>query len=157
MNPDDYGSHYKDHLLEQYKLYVEMADRISQRRAFANSFFLTLHTGLFGLAVSLAGLGSIEQQSAGLAAAVFGLPFAYIWRRILTSYRQVNSAKYMVLHELEAQLPIAPYREEWDKVGRGENSKLYTPLTKVEGRVPIVFFLGYLVAFALALSLILRP
>ena len=29
-------------IIEQYKLYVEMADRISQRRAESNKFFITL-------------------------------------------------------------------------------------------------------------------
>jgi hypothetical protein len=32
---------YDSALREQYKLYVEMADRISARRALTNSFFLT--------------------------------------------------------------------------------------------------------------------
>ena len=30
---------WHSHLLDQYKLYVEMADRISQRRATANTYF----------------------------------------------------------------------------------------------------------------------
>ena len=29
---EQYGANYDSHLLEQYKLYLEMADRISQRR-----------------------------------------------------------------------------------------------------------------------------
>jgi len=33
---------YKEHLLEQYKIYVEMADRISARRNLANVFFFIL-------------------------------------------------------------------------------------------------------------------
>jgi hypothetical protein len=32
---------YQVALLEQHKIYVEMADRISQRRGIANTFFLT--------------------------------------------------------------------------------------------------------------------
>jgi hypothetical protein len=28
-----YGAEYQNHLLEQYKLYVQMADKISERRA----------------------------------------------------------------------------------------------------------------------------
>ena len=43
MNPEKYGEKYKEHLLEQYKLYVEMADRISGRRQTANSFFLSIN------------------------------------------------------------------------------------------------------------------
>jgi hypothetical protein len=33
--------------LEQYKIYVEMADRISARRGMTNTFFLTLNTAIF--------------------------------------------------------------------------------------------------------------
>ena len=33
MKPEDYGSQYQEHLLEEYKLYVEMADRVSHRRS----------------------------------------------------------------------------------------------------------------------------
>ena len=34
------------HLLDQYKLYVEMADRISSRRATANSYFLSVNSAI---------------------------------------------------------------------------------------------------------------
>ena len=34
-------------VLAQYTLYVEMADRISQRRGLANTFFLSLNTAIF--------------------------------------------------------------------------------------------------------------
>jgi hypothetical protein len=32
VQQDDYGEHYHEHLLEQYKLHVEMTDNISDRR-----------------------------------------------------------------------------------------------------------------------------
>jgi hypothetical protein len=39
-NQEGYPSdQLRGHLLEQYKLYLEMADRISSRRQSANSFF----------------------------------------------------------------------------------------------------------------------
>ena len=38
-----------DALLEQYKLYVEMMDKVSERRGNANSFFITLHTVVLGI------------------------------------------------------------------------------------------------------------
>ncbi len=34
-------------VMDQYKLYVEMADRVSARRSLANTFFLTLNTAIF--------------------------------------------------------------------------------------------------------------
>ena len=38
---------YQAAILDQYKLYVEMADSISQRRGLTNTFFLTLNTAIF--------------------------------------------------------------------------------------------------------------
>src|SRR5262245_9792406 len=49
ISPDKYpDGAFQNHLLEQYKLYVEMADRISQRRGTANTFFLTVNTAIIG-------------------------------------------------------------------------------------------------------------
>ncbi|MCK4735084.1 MAG: hypothetical protein KAT65_21710, partial [Methanophagales archaeon] len=45
----EYGEAFKQHLLEQYKLYVEMADRISTRRAQTNRFYISLLSGLLAL------------------------------------------------------------------------------------------------------------
>jgi len=56
--------------LELYKLAVEMADRISARRALANTFFLTINTGLAAL------LGGKELR---WYVAVAGLLFALAW------------------------------------------------------------------------------
>jgi hypothetical protein len=42
----NYESDSKSLLLEQYKLYVEMHDRISARRNQMNSFFISLLSGL---------------------------------------------------------------------------------------------------------------
>jgi hypothetical protein len=38
-----------DNYFELYKLAVEMADRISARRGIANSFFLTVNTGVVAI------------------------------------------------------------------------------------------------------------
>ena len=46
QNRDTYGAEYQNHVFEQYRLYVEMADRVSARRMLANSFFVGVHTTL---------------------------------------------------------------------------------------------------------------
>ena len=50
---------YQEHLLEQYKLYVEMADRVSQRRLTTNSYFLSINSAI------LAFVGYITSKPAG--------------------------------------------------------------------------------------------
>jgi len=47
-------------LIEQYKLYVELMDKVSERRHQANSFFLTVNTILV---TALTGFISLTQES----------------------------------------------------------------------------------------------
>ena len=49
IKPEDYGPKYSEQLMEQYKLYVETADRVSERRSTANTFFLTANTLLISI------------------------------------------------------------------------------------------------------------
>ncbi len=141
---DEYGSSYQDHLLDQYKLYVEMADKISERRANANSFFLTVITALISIVGIVSGFGTqaISVFSFWITTvSIVGLILCYSWYRILESYRQLNSGKFKVIHEIEKKLPLALYHGEWIMLGQGNNSQLYRPLTHVEKWVPIMFAL----------------
>lgn len=76
----------------------------------------------------------------------------FTWYRLLRSYKDLNSAKFKVIHEIEAQLPLAPYDMEWEKVGKGQNSKLYLPFTHVEVLIPWVFLAIRVFVFLKAVS-----
>jgi hypothetical protein len=124
------------YLLDQYKLYVEMADRISTRRATANTYFLSLNTA------NLAIVGYLAPKDIGQylwMLAVAGLALSYLWRGLIRSYRDLNTAKWLVVHQIEKRLPISPYDAEWDAMGRGKNPELYRPISHIEMRVPLVF------------------
>ena len=53
----EYGASYEEHCKEIYKLYVEMADRISACRQTANSLFLSISTSV-SATVSYVSLGA---------------------------------------------------------------------------------------------------
>ena len=140
--------------LEQYKLYVEMADRISSRRLTANSFFLTLNSAI----VTLGGYAALRFDTPlpppiAIAASVAGSTLCIVWHRLLASYRDLNSAKFKVIHEIEKVLPLSPYDAEWQAVGRGKNRAKYLPLTHLEVTVPWVFLALHLGAFIIPLIL----
>ncbi|MFX0202093.1 MAG: hypothetical protein ACFFCW_38775 [Candidatus Hodarchaeota archaeon] len=135
----EYGDKYLDHLIEQYKTYLEMADRISSRRQSANLFFLTLNTTTIGL-VSYVNFGDNRVTAFYWLISIAGLTLSYMWYRLIRSYRDLNTAKFKVVHEIEAKLPISPYNAEWEAVERGENPKLYLPFTHIEIYIPWVFF-----------------
>ncbi len=138
---DDKGK-CKDHVLEQYKLYVEMADRISARRATANTFFLTLNTLVVG---ALATCAEKSSHLSIIVVCIAAIVLCYVWKRLINSYRQLNTAKYAVIGELERKLPSSPYwSAEWSALGEGKDPRRYKQLTGVEKGVPIIFMGLYL-------------
>lgn len=141
---ESYGPEYDKHLFEQYKLYVEMADRISARRMLANSFFVGVHTALITAFTVLLKEDILHRSIVGYAPFVAVILLCFVWWRIVGSYRQLNSGKFKVVHALESRLPVAPYDAEWVVLGSGKNPNLYRPLTHVENWVPLCFALLYL-------------
>lgn len=138
----------QDALLEQYKMYVEMADRISQRRGLTNTFFLSLNTGIY----TLVALFWKDRPQAGIAWLVFPLlavlAQCFAWFYQLRSYRLLNAAKYKVIGTLEERLPASPYwRAEWLALGEGRSPALYWPLSHIEGWIPLLFAALYVAGF----------
>lgn len=144
QNKDNYGEEFEKHLFEQYKLYVEMTDRISARRMLANSFFVGVQTALIVAFAVLAKEKVLPSTLLGLAPFIAILLLCFVWWRIVHSYRQLNSGKFKVILELERMLPVAPYDAEWVALGSGEDRKKYLPLTHIENWVPVCFGLLYI-------------
>lgn len=149
----EFGEHYSEVLVAVYELYVEMADRISQRRDRANLFFLTTNTGLVGLLGYLQGnTPAAGRYLAYIPIALAGVALSFLWYRIIRSYRDLNSAKFKVVHEIEHRLPLRPYDAEWEMVGRGTRPDLYLPFTHVEIVVPWVFMALHVMSALLSLA-----
>ncbi len=145
---------YQDHLFEQYKLYVEMADRLSERRMVANTFFLTLHTLIIGIAgFSYESLLSLPYKGFLIFPLLAIIALCYAWRRILYSYKQLNTGKFEVIKEYENLLPTRPYVEaEWKALGLGKDPKIYRPLTDIENWIPIIFAVLYIIGISLIIA-----
>jgi len=136
----EYGELHRAHLLEQYKLYVEMADRISQRRAVANTFFTSASALLLTVYGAVATLKVPALSATWLVLiAVSGIILSGTWWAVIRSYRQLNSGKFKVIHKLERLLPVAPYEAEWIMLGEGKDLSQYLPLSHVEQVIPVVF------------------
>lgn len=138
---EEYGRTYKEHILEIYKIYVEMADRISQRRMNTNVFFVSANTFLFTV-ISLFS----EWSNIILAfVIIIGIVLSIAWYYFLKSYRLLNSGKFKVVYEIEKKLPICPYKLEWENLGKGKERKLYWPLSYLEVVLPILFGIVYFI------------
>ena len=114
--PDIYGPNYGQHLMEQYKMYVGMADNISERRNKANAFFLTANSFLvttLGITAGLSSPTGIDASWLFTVAALGGIVFAVTWLLTIYSYRQINKIKFQLIRSIETKLPISPYNKEW--------------------------------------------
>ncbi len=148
IKPKEYGENYKSHILEMYKLYVEMADRISSRRQTANSFFLTINSAIIGF-VGYIKISEINEYNWIIEVA--GIFLCYVWYRLVSSCKDLNSGKFKVIHEIEKELPLSPYDAEWEAIGRGKNPNLYLPFTNLELKTPLIFGLIHLATIIISI------
>ena len=81
MNKEEYGEQFSEHMLEQYKLYVEMADRVSSRRAQTNRFYISLLSILLALLSIVASIGALSEilDIILLAMAILGIILCALW------------------------------------------------------------------------------
>jgi hypothetical protein len=135
-----YGDRYRDHLLEQYKLYVDSAQKVSEKRISASNYLLTVSSSLLTL------FGIVVTQVTGewlLIIPVAGLLVALAWYSMVRSYKDLNAAKFRVIHELEEHLPAALFAYEWHHCDHGKG-KAYRPITHIERWIPGIFAAVYI-------------
>lgn len=143
----EYGPDYRAHLLEQYKLFVDSADKISDRRQKTNDFFLAVNTALVTFLGYFYSSGNNDSGLVFVLAPIAGFAICYLWYRIVRSYKQLNGSKLDLIHLIENELPLKLYDAEWDMLGKGEDSKKYLPFTHIEIKIPWVFIILYIIIF----------
>lgn len=133
QNPSDLEA-----LRDQYRLFVESSFHVSNWRIAAN----TLHLSLSSLL--LAGFGWILVQDPVPKPLIWtalpaGLLLAFNWFSVITHYKNLNTAKFKVIHEIEKKLAISPFDAEWKLVEEGQSRKQYWPVSHIERWLPLIF------------------
>ncbi|MCC6323991.1 hypothetical protein IT400_04340 [Candidatus Nomurabacteria bacterium] len=141
----DIANRYIDHYLEQYRIYVHVFNSTSERRNKANEFFLGLNAAIIGI------IGYVETKALPHASMIFvlvpiaGIAICHCWYRIICAYRQLNRAKFKVIHTAERNLPLSLFETEWNILGKGKDRSKYYPLSQIEKNIPVIFILLYCV------------
>ena len=125
--------------LEQYKLAVDMADRLSGRRYSANAFFLSVVSAL----TVVRGIDVVSEQFWSYVVSIITMLVCIMWWLMLDSYRAIAGAKFKVIHKIEDDLPFAIFADE---ERRYKSSKRYKPLSFIEQSIPILFLVVSLVS-----------
>ena len=100
----------KDPRLAVFELYLATAEKVSDRRAQANAWMLSVNAAIVAL------YGYLQADKLSVTAAqkvlwLLAIPAAgalvcLAWAAMLTSYRKLNAAKFKVLQQIEADLPV---------------------------------------------------
>lgn len=127
-------------IFEQYKIAVEMADRISSRREWANKFFLSANSIIFVFLTAQTTFNEIH-----IFISIFGMVLSYVWELMIMNYKNLNSAKFGVINEIEERLPFQIYKSEWNKLHWVDKKVNYSKLTHIERKLPRLFVLFYFI------------
>lgn len=147
-----FGDKYHTLLLEQYKIYVESSNKISDRRGTAHTFLLTANTALVTV-YSLSAGKDVRISAADtmwqILIPVAGLILALTWILLIRSYRTINGAKFAVILAMEEQLPLRCFGDEWTQLERLRAGRRGVELGIAEQLVPLTFATLY-IALAIA-------
>jgi hypothetical protein len=140
LPPTTYGTKVDEHLLEQYKLYVDSSQKLSDRRVSTNNYLLTINSTLLTLIGLLYSLLTNRKPLIMIPIAGFFLSLA--WSLLIASFKRLNGAKFDVIHQLEDHLPANVFKEEWRQLKSGLQGK-YRPMSDLERLIPWLFILLY--------------
>lgn len=152
FNPEEEMSFNVRYTFEQYRLYVQMADNVSARRATTNSFFLTANSFLFVAMGALFGNSQLFIFVPTIL--IVGISFCVGWVLLILYYKGLNSCKYQVINAVEARLPVQGFLTEWKLWKAQDSKKKKRRLTNIEIWIPISLIILYSLGLILMIVII---
>ena len=145
-----YGADYKNHLLEQYKIFVASVNYTSELKLKINTYFLTINTALItatGIALSRNNISPIVWHT---ILPLAGIMISAVWWAVTYSYKQRNIAKLRIIHCLEEKLPLALYKTEWRLMNEAHEGFFKRFFFGIDLFIPWVLIASYLFFIAFA-------
>ncbi|MBY5413649.1 hypothetical protein HFO98_35945 [Rhizobium leguminosarum] len=134
-------------MFEQYKLAVEMWDRLRARRQHNNAFYVTLNSALLTVAIS-----NEKFFSSNRYVAVAGFSLCVLWFFSILSYKTLTDDKWYVISRIESILPCSPFSAENTFLKDNNIIKKPRRFTIIERSVALLFAAMYIVIFVQTLS-----
>lgn len=123
----------KEYRFEQYKIFVESAEKNSEKRVTQNNIYLT---------INLAFLSYILFQKPNLVETIItsfvGLIICLVWLLTIINFCKRNKVKFDIINEMEEEFGNL-YKEEWKRIS------ILTPLSTYEKFLAIIFMMVYII------------
>lgn len=130
----------KNDIVEVWSQYASAAEEVTNKRQNINAVFITVQIALLGFIVS-------DLKLLGICLSLAGLLVSITWIFMIISYKKLNSVKFDVILELEKNMDIRPYTEEWNKL----KLKKYLKLTTIEIMCSSIFTIGFITTFIISI------
>ena len=129
-----------------YKLCVEEAGKISERRMKNNQYFTLIHAALLSF---ISTLFTSSNEIKALVAISFlsfvGAILCYHWKCSIIAYKQLNTAKFDIICKMEKEQGFCPvFSDEWLLLKKTEG---YRPLSEHENSAAAIFMWAYIMSF----------
>lgn len=138
-----------------YKLCIEDAGKVSERRMKNNQYFIVLHSALISFIATLyVKETTIKIVFAILFLSLLGAVLCYLWKKSILSYKELNSAKFNVICDIEKNLEYKCFTAEWNIL---KNSNKYKTLSSHETQTANIFLIAYIASIIIHSALFLFP
>jgi len=148
-------------MFEQYKLLVDSAHKIEDRRGGSNNIFIGINTILVSILVHLEQLAMVDTREMILVPVLtfVGVLIALDWLKVIASYKKLNSLNYSLIKSFENFLPTYVFSLRGQMEAERPNAQPGTRANLIlisENLLPKVFLLTYSVYFVIVLTIFVR-
>ncbi len=119
---------------EQYKIFVDSAEKNSEKRINQNNIYLTFSLALFSF-ISITKLNKL----AFFILCILGTIISIIWYFTIDNYSKRNKVKFDIINEYEKENNLNWFSEEQKRIS------ILTNLSFLEKLLPIAFIVIYLI------------
>lgn len=122
---------------EQYKLFIESAEKNSDKRMTQNNIYLTINIAF----VSYISTKVLDLKQ-NIIMTIIGILICIVWLCTINNYAKRNKVKFEIINESEYGML---YKEEWKRIN------ILTSLTTYEKISSVIFIILYIALFIVKL------
>ena len=127
----------KEEKFEQYKLFIESAEKNSDKRITQNNIYLTINIAFISYIST-----KVLDLKQNIIMTIIGILICIVWLCTINNYAKRNKVKFEIINESEYG---TLYKEEWKRIN------ILTSLTTYEKISSVIFIILYIALFIVKL------
>lgn len=135
-------------IFQQYKLYAQQKEEFISRSFTTNKFYLALIIALFVVMFLTKNYTFVYGMTSSLIFSAAGMAICSLWYMNVDSYNFLIKIKFSkVLDEIEKQLPVKPYTDEYEAIKDFKKNKREFLFADIQKILAIFVFLMFFFLF----------